>query len=81
MWESAGRAPLPLPDIKVGQQVTGKVTKVEGFGIFVNLKENTKDVLLRVRNLGDSPPGKYAVDQEVTVSPSVPAAMSYSHFA
>lgn len=67
----AGPPAVPLPDIKIGQQVTGTVTRVERYGVFLNLKEGTRDLLLGSRGLNDSRPATelgYSEGQEVTVS-------------
>lgn len=41
-----------LPNVKVGTQVTAKVTKIEAYGMFMSLGEGTRDGLLHASEMG-----------------------------
>ena len=62
-----------LPDVKVGDKRTGKVTSIVDFGAFLQIEEGFKEGLLHVRqmNLGPSvnaTESSYSIGQDLEVS-------------
>ena len=71
--DSAGTPALALPPVNIGEEVTGKITRVERYGVFVSLKEGTKDALLPAEGMKELPPGAvmettFSKGQDITVT-------------
>ena len=81
--DSAGTPALALPPVNIGEEVTGKITRVERYGVFVSLKEGTKDALLPAEGMKELPPGAvmettYSKGQDITVT--IPPANLHNDF-
>ncbi len=53
-------------DVEVGELYKGRVTRVEKYGVFIQLNDRTLG-LLHKRDMGDKEPQDFSIDQEVVV--------------